>query len=110
MAGCCGQVDPFSLFQRLLGQSSGLRTFEARIDRTRTALGVSVMVMRMMAMMMTGGSESRAGKNQDQQEGSKNLLHSPNLAWEDCGNGLQGATEPSEETGPTRNAPRPRGA
>jgi len=38
------------------------------------------MVMRMMAMVMMSGSEGRAGKNQDQQDSGKNLLHGPNVA------------------------------
>jgi hypothetical protein len=65
------------------------------------------MVMKMMAMVMMSGSEGRAGKNQDQQESGKNLLHSPNLARTNCGNRRRGATESSEETGPTRDAPTP---
>jgi len=41
-----------------------------------------MMVMVVPLMMMVRGSESRAGKHHQQQNGSKNLFHDTNLARE----------------------------
>jgi hypothetical protein len=39
-----------------------------------------VMVLRMMVVVVVGGECGRVGKNQQQQDGGKNLLHRSNLA------------------------------
>jgi hypothetical protein len=54
-----------------------------------------MVVMTMVAMMMCGG-KSRAGKYEDKQNSSENLLHGPNLA---CGSMWEQASESRQERG-----------
>jgi hypothetical protein len=46
----------------------------------KSALGSVVRVMSVMMVMVFGGGEGWAGKNQHQQDGGKNLFHGTTLA------------------------------